>query len=204
MAKKMGKEKGKKKGKKVTAKKTANKKATSKKSARKPAPKPKARSLRPAAKTVRQAVRPAASPPRPDPLRELAKRIVDLTTSGNDDAALALYAEKIESAEGSQPATRGLQALRDKFAMWHSMVRNASWKARTVATSSNSIVVEWTGTVTFNATGKTIDLHEVAIHDVENGKIVRERFYYDPGVMQAAMMPAPTPVTTTAANPTSY
>ena len=70
--------------------------------------------------------------------------------------------------------------------MWQGMVRDASWRARNVCVDGNTIIVEWIGSVTFNSTGKRADLREIAIHEVANGKIVRERFYYDPSFMQAA------------------
>ena len=42
-----------------------------------------------------------------------------------------------------------------------------------------------------NSSGKRAGLREIAIHDIANGKIVRERFYYDPSFMQAAQPEAP-------------
>ena len=84
---------------------------------------------------------------------------------------------------GMEP-TVGLDAIRQKFVMWRSMVSNAEFKARGVWVDGNTIVIEWDGRCTLSANGKVVDLIEVAIHEIENGKIARERFYYNPAVLQ--------------------
>jgi len=154
---------------KAAAKRTAPKKAAKKPAARKPAARPAPR-------------KPAA---RNEPLRALARKIVDLTVSGNDDATLALYADGVESVEQGMPAMSGIEAIRQKFAMWRGMVTDSRWTARNVWVDGNSIAIEWVGTVTRAADGKVVDLCEVAVHDIENGKIVRERFYYDPAALRS-------------------
>jgi ketosteroid isomerase-like protein len=68
--------------------------------------------------------------------------------------------------------------------MWRGMVSQSAWQARNVWVDNNTIIIEWTGQVTFAATGKQGQLNEVAIHEIENGKIVRERFYYDRSALQ--------------------
>lgn len=134
---------------------------------------------------VAKATRPQRAPAAParNPVRELAQRIVDLTLKHDDDGCLALYAANVESIEPGQPVFVGVEALRKKFAGWRATAPQSTWQARTVGVDGNTIVVEWEGNVTF-ATGKQATMHEVAIHEVENGKIVRERFYYDRSAMQ--------------------
>ena len=144
---------------------------------------------RPAAKAAKPATRKAPAPkarrasrpatPAVNPVRALAQRIVDLTVTHNDDAAFAFYADNVESVEPGMPPQVGVDALRQKFAMWRSMTTDSTWRARTVCAEGNTIVIEWEGRVTWAASGQQSDLHEVAIHEVANGKIVRERFYYD-------------------------
>jgi ketosteroid isomerase-like protein len=154
-----------------------------------------ARRKKPTAKTVHAtAAKPARSKPaarkvtRPQatqvaapaihPVRQLAQRIVDLTIKHDDEGSFALYAANVQSVEPGQPAMVGIEALKKKFAGWHAMAPQSTWRARSVTVDGNSIAIEWEGDVTF-ATGKQAVLNEVAIHEVENGKIVRERFYYD-------------------------
>ena len=126
----------------------------------------------------------AAPPPADQALRDLAKRIVDLTEAGDDEASLALYADDIESTEMGMEPTRGLEAIRQKFMMWRSMVSNADFKARGVWIDGNTIVIEWDGRCTLAANGRIADLVEIAIHEIRGGKIARERFYYNPAALQ--------------------
>jgi len=162
---------------KVGRKKPAARRAKVTASARKkPAPKPKARRA--------AATKPAAKRPAPNPVRQLATRIVDLTVSGDDEASLALYANNVESVEMGMPPSFGIDAIKQKFVGWRSMISDARWKARNAWVDANTIVVEWEGTVTLAATGKVVEMKEIAVHEIQNGKIVRERFYYNPGVLQ--------------------
>ena len=78
----------------------------------------------------------------------------------------------------------GIDAIREKFKMWRSMVSDAVFLPRSVSADGNTIVIEWDGRVTLAASGRVADFPEVAVHEIENGKIVRERFYYDPSVLQ--------------------
>jgi ketosteroid isomerase-like protein len=68
--------------------------------------------------------------------------------------------------------------------MWRSMVTDAAFLPRSVVADGHTIVIEWDGRVTLAASGRVAELNEVAVHEIENGKIVRERFYYDPSVLQ--------------------
>jgi len=126
----------------------------------------------------------AAAAPRSDALRALAKRIVDLTISGNDDASFALYADNVESVEMGQAPMTGIDAIRQKFTQWRGMVSDSAWDAKSVWVDGNTIVIEWIGRVTLAASGKSVDMREIAVHEVENGKIARERFYYNPAIFQ--------------------
>jgi ketosteroid isomerase-like protein len=135
---------------------------------------------RPAAKAAATSSRRAPS----DPVRTLARRIVDLTVQQDDDASFALYADNVESIEPGMPPAVGIEAIKQKFQMWRGMVSDSTWQARNVWVDGNAIIIEWAGRVTFAASGKQADFNEVAIHEVEKGKIVRERFYYDRSALQ--------------------
>jgi ketosteroid isomerase-like protein len=119
-----------------------------------------------------------------DAMQALARRIVDVTVGHDDDASLALYADDVESIEMGQPPMRGIDAIRQKFQMWRGMTTDASFRPRSVVVDGNAIVIEWVGTVTLAGNGKTVTLDEVAVHEIRNGKIVRERFYYDPSQLR--------------------
>ncbi len=116
-------------------------------------------------------------------LRALAQRIVDATLADDDAAMLALYAEEVESREAGQPPLVGREAIRGKFAAWREMVSDAVFQPRSVLVDGHTIAIEWTGRVTLAGSGRIAELTEIAVHEIANGRIVRERFYYDPAAL---------------------
>jgi len=117
-------------------------------------------------------------------LRDVAQRIVDLTIANDDEATLALYADNVESKEANNPPSVGIDAIKEKFAMWRGMVSDAAFTPRSVSVDGKTIVIEWEGRVTLASSGRVAEMNEVAVHEIADGKIVRERFYYDPSVLQ--------------------
>jgi len=156
----------------------------------------KARAVKPAKSKARPAraarTRPAtrarteSKSPAADGVRALARRIVETTLSNDDEGAFALYADNVESIEPGQPPMRGIDAIRQKFAGWRTMVSSAHFDPRRVCVDGKTIVIEWVGDCTLAATGKQVRLHEVAIHEVRDGKIKRELFFYDPATFAQA------------------
>ncbi len=145
---------------------------------RKKATRPKATAK---ATLVKRPARKTASAPAA--MRALARRIVDVTVANDDEATLGLYADDIESSEAGQPPEVGLDALRAKFAGWRSLTSDTSFEPRRVCVDGNTIVIEWLGRVTLAASGQQAELHQVAIHEIRNGKIAREAFFYNPAAL---------------------
>ena len=116
-------------------------------------------------------------------MRALAKHIVDVSLGHDDEAILALYAPDIESSEAGQPPAVGIDALRGKFAGWRNMTTDNVFEPRRVVVDGNVIMIEWLGHVTLAATGRQVDLHEIAVHEIKNGKIAREAFFYNPAAL---------------------
>jgi ketosteroid isomerase-like protein len=165
---------------KTTAKRVVKKKAAPK-AKRAAAPKAK-RAAAPKAKVVTRTV--TVTVDRNTALRALAQRIVDVTVANDDEAALALYAADVESREASNPPMVGIDAIREKLKMWRGMVSDAAFAPRSVVADGKTIVIEWDGRVTLAASGRVVELNEVAVHEIEHGRIARERFYYDPSLLQ--------------------
>jgi hypothetical protein len=87
------------------------------------------RAKRPPTRRVAPATRPPA--PRPDPMRELAKRIIDVTLANDDEATMALYADSIESAErGASADGRHRCDHARSSRMWRGMTSNAAFSVR--------------------------------------------------------------------------
>ena len=116
-------------------------------------------------------------------MRALAQRIVDVTLSDDDEAILGLYAADVESSEAGNPPEVGIEALRAKYAGWRSMTSATVFEPRSMLVDGNVIVIEWLGRVTLAASGRQVEMREVAVHEIRDGKIVREAFYYNPAVL---------------------
>ena len=163
-------------GKALKVKKVVARKAVAKKAVAKPP-----------AKKTRVAATPKAKPAAPVDrnarLRALAQRIIDVTVANDEAGMLALYDPAIESSEANTPPVVGLQGLREKFAYWNSLVSDGAFLPRSVAADGKTIVIEWDGRVTMRASGRVVEMREVAVHEIEGGRIVRERFYYDPAAL---------------------
>ncbi|MDG2305895.1 MAG: nuclear transport factor 2 family protein [Candidatus Binatia bacterium] len=116
-------------------------------------------------------------------LRRIARSIVTSTSVVDEKRMMALYSESIESEEvagGNRPAL-GIEALKQKGEDWNKRVSDARWHARNLWCDGQTVIIEWEAQLAMKPGGRKVLHREVAIHEVRNGKIVRERFYYDPG-----------------------
>ncbi len=169
------------------------KKTGTKKSARSKAPARKKADKRPSAgqrasgrgPSKRIAARKTLTP------ESLARKIVRATTGDSGHVNLEdLYAEDCTSIEatGGDPAV-GLAGLQEKLDGWMSVVDSQAWKTRHVWIKGNTIAIEWEADLKFRD-GRRIQFEEVAVHEVRGGKIVAERYYYDPAVLALPGQPA--------------
>jgi ketosteroid isomerase-like protein len=112
-------------------------------------------------------------------LLELARRIVRAT----QDPALFdfadLYAPDAVSREATGAIAKGLAELEEKLARWESMQEHSEWKPRKILADGDTICIEWDATVRMRD-GRVVPFAEIAVHEVRDGKIVSERFYYNP------------------------
>jgi ketosteroid isomerase-like protein len=107
-------------------------------------------------------------------------------TQKPDFPFVTLYAPECTSAEPFGEPARGHAGIEEKNARWAQMQTSSRWKARNVWTGKKTVCIEWDGEVTLRD-GRTVNLREIAVHEIKGGKILHERFYYDPG----ALAPAP-------------
>jgi ketosteroid isomerase-like protein len=140
---------------------------------------------------ARKPARRQAVAKRPDPgaaLAALARRIVEVTTDTSDPLAfLTLYSPDVVSTEATMQVVRGLEGLQEKARGWEEMQEGVTWTARSVCVDplSGTICIEWDAQVKLRG-GPTVPMREVAIHEVRDGKIVAERYYYNPGALTPA------------------
>ncbi|MEE8557176.1 MAG: nuclear transport factor 2 family protein [Myxococcota bacterium] len=175
---------------KATRKKTARKKAARKKGGRKKAARKKttqkkaARKRSPAKKAVKTVSEAEA----------LARKIVQVTLDPSKFQIEDLYAQDCTSLEsGGGPPAEGHEGLRQKMETWGQMQDGATWRARNVFVKGNTVSIEWDCDVKLKD-GRSVSFREVAVHEIKGGKIVAERYYYDPGQLAPpAEEPAPPP-----------
>jgi ketosteroid isomerase-like protein len=165
---------------KKKAPRTARKRAPARKKGRKavarrkPAPKKSpARKKSAAAKTSQRAATPR--------LARLAQKIIHLTQGPSFGAAeiRELYNADASSIEASGAVAKGHAELEVKMKGWEQMTAGMESHPRHVWTGPYTICIEWDSTVTMRD-GRTVQLREVAVHEIKNGKIQNERYYYDP------------------------
>jgi len=169
----------------MARKRPVKKKASRKKSGARRAPRAKV------AKRASAKKKPVKKKAAASSLESLARRIVRVTQvpAFGSGELRALYNPDATSEEASGQVAVGYAGLERKLEGWEQMQSGTKWKARNVWAGRDTVCIEWDATVTLRD-GRTVQLREVGVHEIKNGKIQRERFYYNP--MALAPPPQPT------------
>ena len=121
-------------------------------------------------------------------LREVGQKLVELCRQGqNLDAIKQLYSDNIVSVEaiegqGMPREMRGVQAVLGKGQWWldnHEI--HSAEISNPVFHGDDRFACVMKYDVTFKPASKRMQMEEIAIYTVANGKIVREEFFYDMG-----------------------
>jgi ketosteroid isomerase-like protein len=158
-------------------KKTRRSAARGRKPGRKPAAKKRAR--KPAARKAAKPKRTGGS------LAALARRFVEATHQPETFVVAELYAPDCVSIEATGSVHRGHAGIEEKLVQWEQMQNGVRWRARNVLLGDGVICIEWDAEVTLRD-GRVVQMPEVAVHEIENGRIARERYYYNPLVLAPA------------------
>ena len=116
--------------------------------------------------------------------QEIAKKYVALCKEGKNEQALAeLFSKDAVSVEaaampGMDRISKGLDAIRAKGKWWTD--NHIVHKAETYGPypHDDRFAVRFVYDVTNKPSGKRINMDEVALFTVSNGKIVKEEFFY--------------------------
>ena len=117
---------------------------------------------------------------------DIANKLVALCREGKNDDAKALYTSDAVSVEavampGAEQEARGLAAIKAKGEWWrtnheiHSASVTGPWP------HGNRFVVGFQYDVTNKPSGQRMKMDEVGLFTVQDGKIVREEFFYSGG-----------------------
>ena len=112
-------------------------------------------------------------------LDALARKFVRATHRPETFVVAELYTPDCVSAEAAGNVDRGHAGIEAKAKRWAAMQKGTRWTARNVFTGKNVICIEWDAEVTLHD-GRVVKLPEVAVHEIQGGKIARERYYYNP------------------------
>ncbi len=119
--------------------------------------------------------------------QEVADKLVDFCRRGKSEDALdTLYAQDAVSVEamampGAQQEVRGLEAIRAKSQWWQSNHEIHSASVTGPWPHGNRFVVGFQIDVTNKPSGRRMHMDEVGLYTVEQGKIIREEFFYPTG-----------------------
>ena len=117
---------------------------------------------------------------------DIANKLVELCRQGKNSEAKALYADDAVSVEAFVPAgmdrvARGLAAIRAKGEWWsanheiHSSVVAGPWPL------DDKFIVGFKFEVTNKPSGQRMAMEEMGLFTVQDGKIVREEYFYNTG-----------------------
>ena len=113
---------------------------------------------------------------------EVAKKVVELTRKQAWVAALdTLYSKDIVSLEartmdGSSPETRGVAGVRGKVDWWLANMQVHGVEVSGPFVAHDRFVVQYDIDVTDKNSKRRMQLSEVGVYTVKDGKIVREEF----------------------------
>jgi ketosteroid isomerase-like protein len=152
-----------------------------KRSSRKPARGKSARRATPKKKSPKKAAPKKAAA---SGIEALAKKIVRMSQGPTFGAAeiRELYHPDATSTEATGQTAKGYAALEQKMKGWEQMAAGMVSKPRNVWTGRNTICIEWDSTVTMRD-GRSVQLRETAVHEIRNGRIQSERYYYNPAAL---------------------
>lgn len=113
--------------------------------------------------------------------QEVASKVVELTRKQAWREALdTLYGNDIVSLESramdGSPETRGIEGVRGKVDWWLDAMETHSVKVHGPFVAHDRFLVQYDIDVTDKSSKKRMQLSEVGVYTVKDGKIVREEF----------------------------
>ncbi|MBV8845022.1 MAG: nuclear transport factor 2 family protein [Bryobacterales bacterium] len=116
--------------------------------------------------------------------KEVADTLVKLCSQGKfDEAAQSLYSPEIVSIEPTAPPgesreANGIAAVRAKGEWWNKNHEVHSVAVEGPLVAGSQFTVTFKMDFTFTPESRRMQMEEIAVYKVSNGKIVREEFFY--------------------------
>jgi SnoaL-like domain len=117
---------------------------------------------------------------------DIANKLVELCKQGNNQDAKSMYAADAVSVEafampGMERESKGLAAIQAKGEWWRANHEIHSANVTGPWPNGDRFVVGFQYDVTNKPSGQRMQLDEVGLYTIANGKIVREEFFYAGG-----------------------
>ena len=114
--------------------------------------------------------------------REIAADVVALSNAFDLDAIGRKYwaddVVSIEAMDGPMARVEGIAAVRAKTAWWNGAHEVHSGTAEGSYVNGNQFAVRYKIDVTAKDSGQRMQMDEIALYTLRDGKIVEERFFY--------------------------
>lgn len=116
---------------------------------------------------------------------QVAKKLVALCREGKfEEVIKELYSPEIVSIEpegGMWGTVKGFEAIAQKGKEWNEMVSEFhSSEISDPLVAENFFTITMKSSVTLNGMEQPMDMDEVCVYRVEDGKVVTEQFFYTP------------------------
>jgi ketosteroid isomerase-like protein len=114
--------------------------------------------------------------------QEIANNLVTWYNAGEDKRCYnELYSPNIVSIEASNdyPEANGMEAVAKKGEWWYENFEVHSTKASQPIVADNWFSVRFDMDTTHKPSGQRTQTSELGVYRVQDGKIVREQFFYD-------------------------
>ena len=117
--------------------------------------------------------------------QEVADRLVNLCREGNYQEAYGLYADdavSIEMPGVPNEVTQGIDNILKGFEQWaNSIEERHGGSVGNPVVAGNHFTVPMVSDATFKGMGRC-KMEELCVYEVENGKIKKAQFFYDPSI----------------------
>ena len=116
--------------------------------------------------------------------KEIAKQLVGMCNQGDFDKPYeTLYSKDIVSIEndgtGEGAMAKGFEEIQKKGEWWNETYKVHACKVAEPTVADNWFTTKFEMDVTHNPSGQRSTFSEIAVYEVQNGKIVKEQFFYD-------------------------
>ncbi|MFI4855682.1 MAG: nuclear transport factor 2 family protein [Phycisphaerales bacterium JB065] len=112
---------------------------------------------------------------------EIGTDVASMLRSGTKDPLIWdkwWDADRITSVEGDGSTWTGRKGLEEKAAGWEAENEITSFEVKGPFVGASGFALHFSITIKSKSTGEEMNMDEVAVYTVENGKVVREEFMY--------------------------